>query len=127
MLTAEEKRLKRLEYDRWYRSQPDKKVIRRAAVYKWRENNKEYHLNYNRALRYGISIEELEAMTEQQKGMCAICKVEKGSHVDHNHVTGKVRGMLCGNCNRGIGCLKDNITFLNNAIEYLRRHSNSNG
>lgn len=69
---------------------------------------------------YGISLEEYEAMAERQQGLCAICGVEPLIlHVDHCHDSNKVRGLLCGSCNRAIGLLKDNVTSLHRAIEYL--------
>ena len=68
-------------------------------------------------------------MYEQQNGVCAICgkpetKVQYGKiqplTVDHNHETGKVRGLLCFNCNIAIGKLKDDIVLLEKAIDYLK-------
>lgn len=77
---------------------------------------------------YGISLIEYEKMHEKQKGLCAICKGEgfvmKECHslklvVDHCHKGGHVRGLLCHNCNRALGLLKDCPTALSNAIKYL--------
>ncbi|MHA2351443.1 MAG: endonuclease VII domain-containing protein [Candidatus Thorarchaeota archaeon] len=56
---------------------------------------------------YGISAEEYDAMYELQGGCCAICgrhqsKMRRSLHIDHNHATGHVRGLLCGNCNPGL-------------------------
>ena len=63
-------------------------------------------------------------MLAAQDGKCAICGTtstgnRKAFHVDHDHKTGKVRGLLCSNCNTGIGNLRDDIGLLNRAIEYL--------
>ena len=68
-------------------------------------------------------------MYEKQGGKCAICEKEKPLnrhaklpfHVDHDHVTGKVRGLLCAACNLGLGMLKDRIESFDNAKAYLAR------
>jgi len=71
--------------------------------------------------RYGITIEEYEQMEKEQKGVCKICKKkpEGHLHVDHSHKTKKVRGLLCGCCNRGIGLLKEDPQIFLNSLEYL--------
>jgi hypothetical protein len=72
-----------------------------------------------------ITESEYLNMWSKQEGKCAICGIpehrcSKGKlFIDHNHVTNKVRGLLCSNCNSGIGFLKDNIGTLLKAIEYL--------
>lgn len=71
--------------------------------------------------RYGITKEDFSALLEKQNNLCAICFIKPDTrlHIDHCHQTGKVRGLLCGNCNRALGLLKDNTIFLSKAIEYL--------
>jgi len=71
--------------------------------------------------RYGITKEDYILMFNKQKGLCAICEEKKdyNLHIDHCHSTNKVRGLLCGTCNRALGLLKDNTYFLGNAIKYL--------
>lgn len=74
---------------------------------------------------YGISLDIYNEMFQKQNGCCAICNTHQSElivslSVDHCHTTGKVRGLLCSNCNRGIGLLKDSIKILNSAIEYLK-------
>ena len=75
--------------------------------------------------KYGITIEDYDRMLEDQGGRCAICRTNdpggSGSRfaVDHDHKTGKVRGLLCQNCNTGIGLLQDNVLILEQAIRYL--------
>jgi hypothetical protein len=76
--------------------------------------------------RYGITIEEYNKIFQKQKGKCAICGKHQAEFkvalaVDHNHITNEVRGLLCCNCNMGIGRLQDNVEILNNAISYLKR------
>jgi hypothetical protein len=71
---------------------------------------------------YGISLQQFVAMLELQGGCCAICgHVQKRLSVDHDHNTGRVRGLLCGSCNNGLGRFKDNATALRKAAEYLDR------
>lgn len=79
---------------------------------------------------YGITLSDYERMYAEQSGRCKICGGEgfvmnKDRHrvklvVDHCHATGKVRGLLCHNCNRALGLLNDNIQSLENAIAYLK-------
>lgn len=75
--------------------------------------------------RYGIGIKEYNILLENQNNCCAICKKNKSElstnlHVDHDHLTGKVRGLLCFNCNSGLGRFKDNIEYLLEAATYLK-------
>jgi len=76
--------------------------------------------------KYGITSEEYQVMLDKQGGCCAVCGGEEtrsASHemsVDHDHITGKVRGLLCNNCNRGIGLLGDTEEALHKAWTYLR-------
>jgi hypothetical protein len=59
-------------------------------------------------------------MIDRQGGYCIICFDKPAEHVDHDHKTGKVRGVLCFNCNGGLGQFGDNIGKLESAIEYLK-------
>lgn len=78
---------------------------------------------------YGITIDYYNRMYTEQHGLCKLCHKEgftmKDTHkvklvVDHCHSTGNVRGLLCHNCNRALGLLKDDIDTLERAIEYLK-------
>lgn len=73
---------------------------------------------------YGLSWEEFEALLEKQKGVCAICGTTREGTlgVDHDHKTGKVRGLLCKLCNRGIGIFEKDPGTLQRAIDYLKAH-----
>jgi hypothetical protein len=75
--------------------------------------------------RYGLSVEAHDALLEVQGGRCAICKgfdvTGRRLSVDHDHATGRVRGLLCGSCNRGLGLFKDSEQFLTAACSYLKR------
>lgn len=79
------------------------------------------------AKRYKISVEEYRKMFEVQQSLCAICmKPEtiknKVLSVDHDHKTGKVRGLLCGHCNRALGYLREDLSLLPKIQEYLEKH-----
>lgn len=75
---------------------------------------------------YSLNAQEVEALLEAQGGVCAICKTGGGGkpfHVDHDHNTGVVRGLLCHHCNVGLGHFKDSTGLLAMAIAYLEAHS----
>ncbi len=109
----------------------DKKKRQKEASKKWISNpeNKKKHASRVRRKRlevtYGITEKDYFDLIHLQDDKCAICKnpissdFTKTTHVDHNHETNKVRGILCHNCNRGLGFFKDDISLLNNAINYL--------
>lgn len=96
-----------------------------ARVKVYHKNNRDkvtkQQLISHRRREYGITEEEYNKMISSQNNLCAICN--KPSHktlfIDHDHVTGKVRGLLCSHCNTGIGFFKDDIAALANAIKYL--------
>lgn len=82
------------------------------------------------AARYGVTVGDIEALAEKQGHSCAICGIHKDDiehaafkHnplvIDHDHATGAVRGLLCTNCNAGLGQFKDNVGLLAKAISYL--------
>lgn len=72
---------------------------------------------------YGITIDDYNNMIDSQNGVCLICNKPNKLVIDHNHTTGKVRGLLCHYCNLGIGYFKDNTDNLNRAIEYLNNNA----
>lgn len=72
---------------------------------------------------YGISASEYDALKLSQNGRCAICNTDAKLCVDHDHDTGKVRGLLCMKCNSSIGFANDDATVLKSAIEYLDKYS----
>jgi Recombination endonuclease VII len=74
---------------------------------------------------FGIEIEEYERLAREQGGVCAICERVPGKRrlcVDHDHDTGRVRALLCGACNRAIGCMADDPALLELAAQYLVAH-----
>lgn len=82
-----------------------------------------YHLKFV----YGLTEQEYFAMIESQGNVCAVCSQEfKGTpHVDHDHATGKVRGLLCRKCNHGLGNFRDDADVLEKAAKYIRHHKES--
>lgn len=88
-----------------------------ASVKKNHGTTRHYHLTQ----RYGIGEAEVQEMVEEQGGMCLICQRPLDSvHVDHDHNTGAIRGILCFTCNVGLGNFKDDPWRLERAAEYLR-------
>jgi hypothetical protein len=80
-----------------------------------------------RCARRGITPEQLIDTYDRQEECCAICKKEielSESAIDHNHVTGEFRGVLCKQCNRALGMFRDSPTILRNAIDYLEDFGN---
>jgi len=82
----------------------------------------------DRALKstYGILLKDKKRMFRKQGERCGICKNTlpemTKSHVDHDHNTQEIRGILCRNCNLGLGNFKDSVEYLKNAISYLQTH-----
>ena len=95
-------------------------------AYKQRHKERDAESAKGRQLKYlyGISLHDYDRLLEKQNGRCKICGTThpggKGRfHVDHNHDTGKVRGLLCNSCNTGLGRFKDSPTLLLSAHHYL--------
>jgi formylmethanofuran dehydrogenase subunit E len=92
---------------------------------KYYESKRDVIRNKNIFRNYGITIEQKTQMIIDQNNCCAICGEQlsnsRFTHIDHDHKTNKVRGILCANCNSGIGMFKDNVNKLKRAIVYLER------
>ncbi|TLS45516.1 recombination endonuclease VII [Streptomyces montanus] len=69
--------------------------------------------------KYGLTVAERDEMIASQMGLCAICLEAPAVHVDHCHETGRVRGVLCFNCNSGLGLLRDDPEAAYRAADYL--------
>ena len=85
------------------------------------------HKAKNLMHRYGITVDEYDSMYEEQQGRCAICiadieQVSKSTHVDHDHATLEVRGLLCQQCNVMLGHSRDIPEVLERAADYLRKY-----
>ncbi len=113
--------------------------------YKDRKKHLEYHRNYwkthpdqvrDRKLKkeFGISLEEYLSLSNEQHGVCGICfkpettihnKTKKAQNlsVDHDHSTGKVRGLLCSKCNTALGLLDEDPTRVISLLKYIEKHS----
>ncbi|MBN1183458.1 MAG: endonuclease VII domain-containing protein [Bacteroidales bacterium] len=77
--------------------------------------------------KYSITLEQYNKLYGEQNGCCKICgrhssKFKNGLAVDHNHRTGKIRGLLCNYCNRGLGKFSDSLEKLEKAVEYLKNN-----
>jgi hypothetical protein len=95
----------------------------------WRKKNPDLARNHNLKKMFGLTLEQYTEMLTQQNGVCAICEQpEQASRykylsVDHCHTSGKIRGLLCSNCNRGLGLFRENKRALKKASDYLEKHN----
>lgn len=119
---------------------PDYRARRNATTRKWSKNNPEKLKGYYRkrwpkivaktAVRlrkshlmkkYKLTLAQFDSMVKAQSGLCLICGAKpKLLCVDHDHTTGKVRGLLCRKCNTGLGSFSDDASLLSKAVEYLK-------
>jgi hypothetical protein len=103
------------------------RVTRGAA--QWAAENRPRRRATNRASylrrRYNLTEDGRSAMLLSQAGACLICQQDESLvgtlHVDHNHETGEVRGLLCGSCNKALGAFRDNPEVLERAARYIRQ------
>lgn len=98
----------------------------RAYWNKYHKDRREHFRELDVKRKYGIDAQDYRKLFENQKGKCAICGNEesKGAYVlsvDHDHETKEIRGLLCNDCNRGIGLLGDDVERLKVAVKYLSR------
>lgn len=141
-----EKEKNRLRAANWRAANPDKaREVSRRANAKRRSNPEtakaisDYQARYRKAnaetlrhkereRKFGISRKDYAELYRKQEGVCAICQkletatrkgVVKALAVDHDHKTGRIRGLLCSDCNTGIGKLKDDPKVLQSAVQYL--------
>lgn len=104
-----------------YRKNREKRYIVHRA---WAVKNREKVRGYLLQKDHGITLEFYNELLEIQRGVCAICGGKndgKNLVVDHDHKTGKVRGLLCFKCNVALGLLNDDFVLLYVAHEYLQR------
>ena len=122
--------------DKWRKDNPEKvKEYKR----RWRHKNLEKVNKQSREIRkanpertklsqrksslksqYGLTLEQFDLLSKSQNYECRICNRKIKLCVDHDHKTGKVRGLLCSRCNRCIGQFEENVIFLKNAIKYIK-------
>lgn len=121
----EKNKEKRAEYQRdWYKDNREAVQKQHQEYY---QNNKDAFRKNERKRRYGLTDEQYQEMYAKQEGKCAICRCEdmggkNGLHVDHDHEAGKVRALLCAQCNQGLGKFRDSVPTLQRAIAYLQEH-----
>lgn len=74
--------------------------------------------------RYGMTIEDRRALHFAQSGKCALCHrpIQNNAHIDHDHTSNRVRGMLCSNCSHGLGLFHDDATLMRRAADYVEKH-----
>lgn len=124
----------RAEYQRaWYQANKARLHERRRAriaadpekhneqCRSWHARNRKRSAELKIKSRYGLTFDQVEAMRAAQGGACAVCKRLRKLVVDHDHVTGKVRGLLCNGCNTVLGKMGDDPAMLRAAAAYLER------
>ena len=104
---------------RWQAENPDRVLETRRRLNATPERKRKGRDAYYRRT-YGISADEFDALLEKQGGVCAICAGPDPKHLDHDHRTGEIRGILCVNCNHGLGKFFDDVDLLERAVTYLR-------
>ncbi len=120
------------EFKRWgtrkfcsdlcYQIDASRRGAERAKTDKGKRSNKDFLLRRH----YGITLNQRDELLKSQGNVCAICKKgfikERHKHVDHDHLTGKIRGILCHGCNIGIGGFKESQSAMLAAVEYLLKN-----
>lgn len=98
----------------------------RARSARWAKNNPEKIRAAYWKRKHGITPEQVYSLLREQNGVCAIClkpvRLGRNLHIDHSPLTQKVRGILCGKCNLGLGLFCDSPANLTLAIQYLEKH-----
>jgi hypothetical protein len=91
----------------------------------WRINNKEQAAQYKRKYNYNLTEKQYQQLLTDHDNICAIClkDYDKTLHIDHDHGTMVIRGLLCSNCNTGLGLFKDDPILLSRASIYLESTS----
>jgi len=116
-------KLCRAEMQREYYQKNKDRIL--AYNREYNRTHKKQLAKYDRVKRlkkYNLTPEQYDQMVEAQKGSCAICKIPiEKPDIDHNHQTGKTRGVLCPRCNHGLGFV-ENKRFHETAEAYLERY-----
>lgn len=109
----------------WYEAN---KETQRAKGRAWHKKNPERSKfnswKFKLKKKFGLEAAEYQAMHDTQHGKCAICcqpSPNQALSVDHNHITGQIRALLCSKCNFAIGLFKEDVVRLESAIHYLKR------
>lgn len=124
------------QYQKEFRARPE--ILEYKKLWARKAENQPKRIEAKLVSRYGITRAEYDARLEQNEFKCEICAQPVKSqfaprdvsrngpdrdvvHVDHDHVTGRVRGLICGGCNNGLGYFRDSPEFLAAAIAYLEQ------
>ena len=113
---------KLLAQDRiWKRANREKVALKARIRY---SKKRQIFLDRIRLNKYGITGEEFRTILKQQGSKCPICNrdISKNLSVDHNHLTGEIRGLICNNCNLAMGNAGDSPKILRALADYLERH-----
>jgi hypothetical protein len=120
---------------RWYEKNREREIARVRSwqqanperVKAWRDKNRGRRLKKLREIhlrnKFGLTVEQYKQMLERQGGGCAICQSPPTAgislHVDHDHATGEIRGLLCVRCNNGIGLFRESAELFRSAAKYV--------
>jgi hypothetical protein len=126
-------------YEKWLKNNNPKFLARqqhnaRSWAKKFRERKRDsdkkwlakQDKNYRRGIslhsRFGITLDDYDRMFRHQNGVCAICQKpsKRNLHIDHEHNTGKIRGLLCFRCNWGLSFFQENTDLLSRASNYVQ-------
>lgn len=98
---------------------PEQKAAAKANLQEWKKNNRDRHLLHRRTSRYkiyGLNEQQFDALLASQNSLCPGCGdklfADKATNIDHDHTTGKVRGLLCMRCNIALGVVRDSVETL---------------
>ncbi len=104
---------------KWSRENPEQRNATKRA---WYSANKEHHKKTVRLRMYGLSPDQYQVLWDSQNGKCAICgRITSPLCVDHDHRSGRVRGLLCKPCNSYLGIISESVEVLSRAVSYLQR------
>jgi hypothetical protein len=120
---------------RWYQENRQREIARVKAwqqanperLKAWREKNRDRRLQQLREIhlrnKFSLTVEQYDAILEAQGGMCALCESPPtpgiSLHVDHDHGSGEIRGLLCVRCNNALGLFREDPDVLKRAVRYV--------
>ena len=120
------KECKNKMYKEWEAKNPDKRKRLHQDFYNKKKDRMRWYFIEK---KYGMSQEKYYQLLEEQNNGCKICGTTEAKHrssnnllVDHCHVTGKYRGLLCNRCNTSLGFVNDDIELLENMVKYLKEY-----
>jgi len=110
-----------------YSNKPSIKIRKQCYDKMYKQKHTKKHQKQNRSSylvrKYNMTLEDYNKLYQKQRGKCIICgRWQPKLYVDHDHTTGKVRALLCNECNVGIGCLQDSSKICSKAVKYLKKY-----